>query len=162
MNTIIFELTPNSINGAIKQLKKLDREWDEKINALIKRLAEIGATKASLGFSRAIYNGEKDVSISVKKIDGGYAIIASGETVLFIEFGSGVTYGYGHPEPMEYGPGTYPSDKEHWNDPNGWWIPKAAGGGHTYGNPPSATMYHTAKDLQQEILQIAREIFHGS
>lgn len=162
MKTISFELTATSVNRAIKEIEELNAEWDRKIDTVLKRLAEIGGTKASLGFSRAVYTGDNDVAVSVEQIGNGYAIKASGEAVLFIEFGSGATYGYGHPKPMEYGPGTYPSKKGHWNDPNGWHIPKSAGGGHTYGNPPSATMYYTAKDLQGEILRIAKEVFDGS
>lgn len=161
MKKISFELNARSINSAVKELKKIDAEWDRKIDTLIKRLAIIGATKASIGFSRAVYSGDNDVSVSVEQIENGYAIKAAGEAVLFIEFGAGVTYGYGHPEPMQYGPGTYPSDKGHWNDPKGWWLPKSSGGGHTYGNPPSATMYHTAKDLESEILRVSREVFNG-
>lgn len=160
MKKIAIELNAHSINKAIKEIKKLDAEWDRKINEVLRRIAEIGATKASLGFSRAVYTGDNDVSVSVEPIENGYSIIASGETVLFIEFGSGVTYGYGHPEPMEYGPGTYPG-KGHWDDPNGWYLPKSKGGEHTYGNPPSAAMYRTGKELQQEILRIAREVFAG-
>ena len=160
MKKIAIELNAHSINKAIKEIKKLDAEWDRKINEVLRRLAEIGATKASIGFSRAVYTGDNDVSVSVEPIENGYSIIASGEAVLFIEFGSGVTYGYGHPEPMEYGPGTYPG-KGHWDDPNGWYLPKSKGGEHTYGNPPSAAMYRTGKKLQQEILRIAREVFAG-
>ena len=160
MKKITIELNPTSINKAIKDIRKLNAEWDRKIDEVTRRLAEIGATKASLGFSRAIYTGDNDVSISVEPIENGYSIIASGEAVLFIEFGSGVTYGYGHPAPMNYGPGTYPGNG-HWADPRGWWLPKDKGGLHTYGNPPSATMYQTGKELQQEILRIAREVFTG-
>lgn len=160
MKKITIELNPTSINKAIKDIRKLNAEWDRKIDEVTRRLAEIGATKASLGFSRAVYTGDNDVSISVEPIENGYSIIASGEAVLFIEFGSGVTYGYGHPTPMNYGPGTYPGNG-HWDDPKGWWLPKDKGGLHTYGNPPSATMYQTGKELQQEILRIAREVFTG-
>lgn len=158
MKKIVVELNTKSINKAIRELRRLDAEWNRKTDEVIRRLAEIGATKASLGFSRAVYTGTNDVSISVEPIENGYAIIASGEAVLFIEFGSGVTYGYGHPEPMGYGPGTYPG-KGHWDDPNGWRLPRSKGGAHTYGNPPSATMYQTGKDLQQEVLRIAQEVF---
>ena len=139
MKKIEFELNSHSIDRAIKQIRKLDAEWDRKIDTLLQRLASIGATKASLDFSRAVYTGDNDVYVSVEPIENGYSIIASGEAVLFIEFGSGVTYGYGHPAPMEYGPGTYPGEG-HWNDPKGWYLPKEKGGTHTYGNPPSATM----------------------
>ena len=160
MKKITIEPNPTSINKAIKDIRKLNAEWDRKIDEVTRRLAEIGATKASLGFSRAVYTGDNDVSISVEPIENGYSIIASGEAVLFIEFGSGVTYGYGHPAPMNYGPGTYPGNG-HWDDPKGWWLPKDKGGLHTYGKLPSATMYQTGKELQQEILRIAREVFTG-
>ena len=160
MKKITIELNPTSINKAIKDIRKLNAEWDRKIDEVTRRLSEIGATKASLGFSRAVYTGDNDVSISVEPIENGYSIVASGEAVLFLEFGSGVTYGYGHPAPMNYGPGTYPGNG-HWDDPRGWWLPKDKGGLHTYGNPPSATMYQTGKELQQEILRIAREVFTG-
>lgn len=162
MKKISLELNARSINGAIKEIKRLDAEWDRKIDTLLKKLASMGATKASLGFSRAAYSGDNDVTVSVEQNADGYVIKAAGEAVLFIEFGAGVTYGYGHPDPMQYGPGTYPSNKGHWNDPKGWWLPKSAGGGHTYGNPPSATMYYTAKELSEEILRIAKEVFNGS
>lgn len=158
---IEIELNATSINRAIKQIKKLDAEWDRKIDLLLQRLAVLGATKATLGFSRAVYTGDNDVSISVDPIENGYVIRASGESVLFIEFGSGVTYGYGHPKPMQYGPGTYPG-KGHWDDPNGWYLPKDKGGGHTYGNPPAAAMYNAGKDMEREVLRIAREVFNGS
>lgn len=87
--------------------------------------------------------------------------------MLFIEFGSGDTYGHGHPQNAEFGmgPGTYsegPNGKGHWKDPNGWWIPKSAGGGHTYGNPPAMVMYRTARELEREIQTIAEEVFRGS
>ena len=88
MKKIEFELNSYSINRAIKQIRKLDAEWDRKIDTLLQRLASIGATKASLDFSRAVYTGDNDVSVSVEPIENGYSIIASGEAVLFIEFGS--------------------------------------------------------------------------
>lgn len=161
MKKIEIELNASSINSAIKQIRKLDAEWDRKIDLLLQRLAVLGATKATLGFSRAVYTGDNDVSVSVEQIGDGYAIRASGEAVLFIEFGSGVTYGYGHPKPMQYGPGTYPGNG-HWDDPNGWYLPKDKGGGHTYGNPPAAAMYNAGKSMEQEVLRIAREVFNGS
>lgn len=173
MKKITLELTSKSINSAIRQLEKLDKEWDRKVDTLLKKVAKLGAKKASVGFSKAAYDGNNDVDVTVEKIDNGYVIKASGEAVLFVEFGAGVTYGYGHPEPMQYGPGTYPSEKgrrssadgkfyKNWEHPNGWYLPKSAGGGKSYGNPPSATMYHTARELEDEILQIAREVFNGA
>lgn len=163
MPTIKVSLNTKSIDKAIKELEDYKKSIPKKLDILCQRLAAIGATNVSLGYSRAVYTGKKDVNVSVEKTQNGYAIVAEGETVLFLEFGAGVTYGYGHPKPevdgVHMGPGTYPDGKGHWDDPKGWWTPSAAGGEHTYGNPPSAAMYQTAKDLRDIILDIAKEVF---
>lgn len=160
MNIKINVFDPASIDAAIEQLEEQKQDLKQKGRELCERLAEMGAVKVSLGFSRAFYTGLKDVSISVEPRGDGYAIIASGETVLLVEFGAGIRYGYGHPEAGKWGmgPGTYPEGKGHWDQPYGWWIP---GGDHTYGNPPSMTMYNTEKDLIREIERVAKEVFQS-
>lgn len=138
------------------------RKWqEEKARELAERLAALGATVASIRFSRAVYTGKKDVEVTVEELPNGYRVKADGESVLFIEFGSGVTYGYGHPEAGEFGmgPGTYPDGKGHWDDPKGWYLPKSAGGGHTFGNPPAMPMYEARKAIEQELPRIVKEVF---
>lgn len=144
-----------SVSRATRSLEEYAADLIEKANTVCERLATIGAVRASLDFSRAIYNGTNDVEVTVEPIDNGYAIHARGNAVLFIEFGSGTTYGYGHPEPEGYGPGTYPG-KGHWDDPNGWWYGSHE---HSYGNPPAAAMYHAKQDVLQEVQRIADEVF---
>lgn len=145
-----------SVSRAQRRLDEYFADLIEKANTVCERLATIGAVRASLDFSRAIYNGTNDVSVSVEPIENGYAIHARGNAVLFIEFGSGASYGYGHPEPEEYGPGTYPG-KGHWNDPNGWWYGNHE---HSYGNPPAQAMYNAKRDIQAEVQRIADEVFN--
>ena len=144
-----------SVSRATRRLDEYFADLIEKANTVCERLATIGAVRASLDFSRAIYNGTNDVAVTVEPIDNGYAIRATGNAVLFIEFGSGASYGYGHPEPEGYGPGTYPG-KGHWDDPNGWWYGTHE---HSYGNPPAAAMYHAKQDVLQEVQRIADEVF---
>lgn len=145
-----------SVSRAQRRLDEYFADLIEKANTVCERLATIGAVRASLDFSRAIYNGTNDVSVSVEPIENGYAIHARGNAVLFIEFGSGASYGYGHPEPEGYGPGTYPG-KGHWNDPNGWWYGNHE---HSYGNPPAQAMYNAKRDIQAEVQRIADEVFN--
>ena len=144
-----------SVSRATRSLEEYTADLIEKANTVCERLASMGAVRASLDFSRAIYNGTNDVAVTVEPIDNGYAIHARGNAVLFIEFGSGASYGYGHPEPEGYGPGTYPG-KGHWDDPNGWWYGNHE---HSYGNPPAAAMYHAKQDVLQEVQRIADEVF---
>lgn len=145
-----------SVSKAQRRLDEYFADLIEKANTVCERLATIGAVRASLDFSRAIYNGTNDVAVTVEPIDNGYAIHATGNAVLFIEFGSGASYGYGHPEPEGYGPGTYPG-KGHWDDPNGWWYGNHE---HSYGNPPAQAMYNAKRDIQAEVQRIADEVFN--
>lgn len=155
-----IDLSARGIKELQDGLKEYDKWLKQKSDELCKRLADMGAVKASLYFSRAIYTGPEDHEISVVPKDGGYAVRADGSTVLFVEFGTGLI-GYGHPEPNGMGPGTYPG-KGHWSDPNGWWLPRDKNDGHsqhTYGNPPNMPMYNTVKELEQELAIVVKEVF---
>ena len=169
MRSVTVNVTdPRSWENAGMELLSYLSDLENRANRICERLATIGATRASIDFSRAFYQGPNDVSVTVEPTNGGFAIHARGNAVLFIEFGSGATYGYGHPEPSidgeEYGPGTYPG-VGHWNDPNGWWLPKSAWGNgadqdrHTYGNPPAQAMYNAKQEVLQMVQQVADEVF---
>ena len=154
---IDIELTDASIKSGIKELR-LYKSWIiEKEAELRSRLAALGATVASIEFSRAIYNGSKDVSVRVDDTGSVAVIYAEGESVAFIEFGAGIKYGYGHPQAGEHGmgPGTYPG-KGHWDNEKGWWY---GHGQHSYGNPPAMAMYDAVQKMTEELTRIAREVF---
>lgn len=158
---IVVPLSESGIQKIQDELTVYRKWQEEKARELAERLASLGATVASIRFSRAVYTGKKDVDVTVEELPNGYKVKADGESVLFIEFGSGVTYGYGHPEAGEFGmgPGTYPDGKGHWDDPKGWYLPKSAGGGHTFGNPPEMPMYEARKAIEQELPRIVKEVF---
>lgn len=157
---IKVDLSLAGISELSKGLREYDRWLKQKSDELCKRLADMGAVKASLEFSRAIYTGVEDHEIVVEATEDGYKVSALGETVLFVEFGTGLI-GYGHPEPQGMEPGTFPG-KGHWDDQNGWWLPRDKNGGHsqhTYGNPPNMPMYNTVKELELELERVVREVF---
>lgn len=158
---IVVPLSESGIQKIQDELTVYRKWQEEKARELAERLASLGATVASIRFSRAVYTGPKDVDVTVEELPNGYKVKADGESVLFIEFGSGVTYGYGHPEAGEFGmgPGTYPDGKGHWDGPKGWYLPKSAGGGHTFGNPPAMPMYEARKAIEQELPRIVKEVF---
>ena len=149
-----IDLSSSGIKELQDGLKDYDKWLERKTNELCKRLAEMGAVKAEVNFASAYYDGNEDHVITVEPCDGGYKVRATGSTVLFVEFGSGLI-GYGHPEPHGMGPGTYPG-KGHWDDPNGWWY---AHGQHSHGNPPNMPMYNTVKELEQELARVVKEVF---
>lgn len=156
--TIKVELTNESIGSAVKELKRYAAWVAKKEAELRSRLAILGATVASIQFSRAIYNGSNDVTVRVDNTGSVAVIYAEGESVAFIEFGAGATYGYGHPQAGEFGvgPGTYPDGKGHWDDPNGWWY---GSGQHSYGNPPAMAMVRAVQEITENVTRIAKEVF---
>jgi len=158
---IKIELSNESIGNAIKEVRKYQKWVATKEAELRSRLAMLGATVASIQFSRAIYNGSNDVTVRVDNTGSVAVIYAEGETVAFIEFGAGATYGYGHPQAGQFGvgPGTYPDGKGHWDNPKGWWY---GSGQHSYGNPPAMAMYSAVQEITENITKIAREVFRAT
>ena len=155
---VIDGLSQENVANAIGEVRKYQAWILEKEAELRSRLASLGATVASIQFSRAIYNGTNDVSVRVDDTGSVAVIYAEGESVAFIEFGAGITYGYGHPLAGELGvgPGTYPEGKGHWDNPGGWWY---AHGQHSYGNPPAMAMVAARDAMVADITTIAREVF---
>ena len=158
---IKISVDTKSLNHVINTVDKKLERYTKKVNNLTRKLAEMGATKVSLGYARALYDGYNDIDVSVEESENGFDIIASGEKVLFVEFGTGITMGYGHPQAGEfgYGPGTYNPQSGNWKNPNGWYFKDTDGQKyHTYGNPPSMTMYETAKQLKEAVLETAKVV----
>lgn len=161
---ITVPLSTAGIDRLFRGIKDYDAWIKRKVAEFAERLAKYGLGYAQIRLGTAIYDGVRNSKVSIEERgENKYAIVANGDDILFIEFGAGVKYGYGHPLASkvkpEMGPGTYPDGKGYWNDPNGWWIPKEKGGGHTYGNPPNAPMYNTAQDLRAAVERIAQDVF---
>jgi len=75
-------LNPLSIMYAELQYRMLKREFDRKVDVFIARVAELGRSTADEAYGGA-------VTVTAEPIENGYAIIASGEAVGFLEFGAG-------------------------------------------------------------------------
>lgn len=100
-------LSAKGIKELNKGLKNYDKWLKQKTQELCKRLAELGVTKAELHFAEALYDGINDASVHAEKRNDGYAVVADGNAVLFIEFGAGVHYPDDHPEANGIAHGTY-------------------------------------------------------
>lgn len=151
---------PKSVSRAIKDLNEYKKWIEKKSKSLSEKLAEIGLATASLHFETAIYDGDNDVVVTAEPTKNGWKIVAEGQSVCFIEFGSGVV-GEGHPEASKYrmGVGTWSESengKGHWNDPNGWYY---AHGQKSFGNPPAMAMWEAQKEMKRRIENVAKEVF---
>lgn len=157
----IDDLSQKNLTKAIREIREYQKWVEKKETELRVRLASLGATVASIQFSRAVYSGTKDVTVRVDDTGSVAVIYAEGESVAFIEFGTGIKHGYGHPQADEFGvgPGTWSegeNGKGHWDNPGGWYF---AHGQHTYGNPPAMAMWSAVQAMTEQLTQIAREVF---
>lgn len=173
-----INLSSQSIDSAIKQLQDYRDDLDRKAKEITRRLAAIGMNYAQVAFDNAAYDGIKENDVSVFPTENGYAVVASGKTVLFIEFGAGVTYPDSHPQAAEFGMmhGTYGKGngkKETWgfygDEPgtNGEFVRKKDGSlkePHvilTHGNPAALPMYNAEQEIRSNIAKIVKEVFSG-
>lgn len=150
-----------SIAEALTTVRQYKKDFAAKERLFVKRLAEIGVSVASAGFDVADYDGTKDVTVSMTQRGKRAVVKAFGETVGFIEFGTGVKFPEWNGSGSDYTPpkhGTY--GKGLGANPKGWYFSPGSGASqHTYGNPPAEAML-TARDVMVErVVQIAREVW---
>lgn len=146
-----------SVAIAIAQLRQYEKDLRVKEDEFVRRLAEIGVSVAETGFATADYDGVNDVKVYLQKTNGGYSVVADGESVGFIEFGTGVKYPEWDNSDMEYTPpkhGTY--GKGLGANPKGWFYGHRQ---HTYGNMPAEAMRTARDEIIERVIQIAREVW---
>lgn len=149
-------------------------EFTHKVSQVAEKLADMAKEFATLNFASAVYAGYNDVKVSVNQIDATtFEVVAEGESVLFIEYGTGVRYADNHPEktPSIVPRGTYGhgrgSHKKGWhyrgvigNAPSDTQPSKTVAGAiHTYGNPANMCLYDAREETQRRINEIVKEVF---
>lgn len=173
--TIKMDLSVKAVEKAIKQIEQYKQSLSSKLKIFVERLSEIGiqSVKATMMSVAPVDRGDFDCyPLYSERGDAiqGAVIVLHGDQVAFIEFSSGITFGTsgfeGLPNNPSYGQGmgmgTYPSDKGHWNDPEGWWyIGKYGQPVHTYGIRAYAPMYNADVEMRKQLKTIAKEVFGG-
>ena len=160
--TIKMGLGVDSIDAAIAEIKVFQNDLARKESELLRRLGEIGVKEASVRFTTAMYDGVNDSSVSLEANSKGYAIVAEGRAVAFIEFGAGVYHNPGEPYPNKrpagiVGIGQYGSGK---GKRNAWGFRNTDGGiTITHGNPAAMPMWYAREEMRSKILKIAQEVF---
>lgn len=162
MKITVNPFDKKSIDNAIQLVERYKKDFEAKESEFLRRLAEIGVRVAQSGFATADYDGINDVTVSMERTNAGYSVVASGETVGFIEFGTGVKYPEWDNTGMDYTPpkhGTY--GKGLGKNPHGWWFKQNDGGKatHTYGNTPAEAMRTARDEMVENVIRIAREVW---
>ena len=169
MKIVINPFSVKSIDAAIDRVNQYKKDFEGKLEEFTRRLAEIGVTLAEVGYATSYatgvdYSEASSIVVSLQKNDNGYSVLAQGEAVGFLEFGTG------RPERnpewnsagMEYTPPARGSYGKHQGlNEWGWWFNPHDGGAaqHTYGNPPTEAMRFARDEMIANVARIAREVW---
>lgn len=159
------------ISAAIGKVEWYKQKFVQDCQTLCNRLADIGAAVARVTYEVSTYSGTNDIDVRAEPADNGCYIIASGTTVGFIEFGTGVAYPLGEFADQAGAPehGTY--GKEMGKHPSWTYIGDPGNSGQvigsidkgtlvrTDGNPPANAFPRAVKAIQENFVQVAREVF---
>lgn len=154
MRKITCELSPESCKKAIKELKAYQREIGPKLNEVCRRLAELGKEIAQ-GLFDSAGEGNGGVIVTTEPCENGWKIVASGEDVYFIEFGTGndVSEHYNASVPLYSGSWSEAHAQKYWI--NGYWY---YGGVRYEGTPAYMPMFNAEKTIRQNVKSVVKEV----
>lgn len=171
MRTVKGNISVATVDEMLGAVKEYRRWLDRKTSEFLKRLSDEGIRVARAGFKSAAYDGVNDATVSVEVRNNGVAIVAIGSSVLFIEFGTGVSYPDNHPEAGMHGMirggyGKGNGKKTIWGyygypGTNGKVTVNSKGTEVvlTKGNPANMPMYNAVKELRNRMEKIAKEVY---
>ena len=172
MKTVKVPLSQRGIDTLLREIESYTVWLKERSQVLLDRLAQAGFEVASARFAKAAYDGTNDASVSMEtRSEGVRAVVAVGASVLFIEFGTGVTYPDNHPQAAELGMKRGEYGKGHgkqsswgyYGDPGTNGVVKMKKDGSpvviTHGNPANMPMYETVKELEAMLPELVKEVF---
>lgn len=172
MKTVKVPLSQRGIDTLLREIESYTVWLKERSQVLLDRLAQAGFEVASACFAKAAYDGTNDASVSLEtRSEGVRAVVAVGASVLFIEFGTGVTYPDNHPQAAELGMKRGEYGKGHgkqsswgyYGDPGTNGVVKTKKDGSTvvitHGNPANMPMYETVKELEAMLPDLVKEVF---
>lgn len=172
MKTVKVPLSQRGIDTLLREIESYTVWLKERSQVLLDRLAQAGFEVASARFAKAAYDGTNNASVSLEtRSEGVRAVVAVGASVLFIEFGTGVTYPDNHPQAAELGMkrGEYgqghgkQSSWGYYGNPGTNGVVKMKKDGSTvvitHGNPANMPMYETVKELEAMLPDLVKEVF---
>lgn len=161
MSTIKVNLfDTESIDRAISKIKQYQAALDKKVNEIVEKLAQLGAEVVEFQY----YSTHEDYYEVSCIVNGNSSmIIAEGENVMFLEFGTGV-YTEDHTEEMETKglPVIFPGS---WSNTEGmgqfrpdhqYWFHKHV---MYQGTLPSRGFYFASKEIKEQAVGIAKKVF---
>lgn len=164
------ELSVKGIENLVNQVKQYKEGLKKANDVFVQRLAETGFVIAQSCIQNCDhYDDDKPIgALTINSISTGeiasVKLKFSGEQVLFIEFGSGITYNpVDNPLASQfgYGIGTYPN-QTHAFDKGGWSYKDDTGKWkHSKGTQATMPMYNASVTMRDRLINIAKEVYSG-
>ena len=170
---INVKLDTRSVKMAIRNIRRYEKQLDEKCALFVQKLADEGIATARLNageyghyitFTKEITNSNHAaigrliaVGTPMERIRKKQVIFV--DPLLLAEFGSGWEARV-LDNVAGVGQGTFPG-QTHAEDPQGWWYTDATTGEtvHSYGEEPTFPTHNAALSMILAINRVAREVF---
>ena len=165
---ISVSLSQKSIQDAIKEIEAYKRQFIDRNELFVRRLAELGIPVIDQNITAAQGDSDKNHNTYIKiNSFGSYSeakLVVEGKNLLFIEFGAGVHYNGSagtspHPKGEEFGYtiGSYGKGQ----GSKDFWFYYADTGEAVMSHGTEATMpvFRASQEIIQNIRRIAKEVF---
>lgn len=173
---IKVRLSDAGLRDAERQIQEYKTTLNKKAQEFAKALAQKGIDVATVRFANAQYAGDNDVTVEHDPVQtpNGFAIVAHGKAVAFIEFGTGVMHSaYGGELPDGVGEhGTY--GKENGKHKRWYYYGKSGNAGtpvkqvdgkgqlnYTDGNDAAMAMWGAVEEIASQVEATWREVWNS-
>lgn len=173
---IKVRLSDAGLRDAERQIQEYKTTLNQKAQEFARALAQKGIDVATIRFANAQYAGDNDVTVERDPVQtpNGFAIVAHGKAVAFIEFGTGVSHSaYGGELPAGVGEhGTYGEGNgqhKRWyyygeSGNAGTPVKQVDGKGqlnYTSGNEPAMAMWGAVEEMASQVEATWREVWNS-
>lgn len=173
---IKVRLSDAGLRDAERQIQEYKTTLNQKTQEFARALAQKGIDVATIRFANAQYAGDNDVTVEHDPVQtpNGFAIVAYGKAVAFIEFGAGVVHtAYGGELPDGVGEhGTYGKGNgqhKRWyyygeSGNAGTPVKQVDGKGqlnYTSGNEPAMAMWGAVEEMASQVEATWREVWNS-
>lgn len=173
---IKVKLSDAGLRDAERQIQEYKATLNKKAQEFARALAQKGIDVATVRFANAQYAGDNDVTVEHDPVQtpNGFAIVAHGKAVAFIEFGTGVMHSaYGGELPDGVGEhGTY--GKENGKHKRWYYYGESGNAGtpvkevdgkgqlnYTSGNEPAMAMWGAVEEMASQVEATWREVWNS-
>lgn len=173
---IKVRLSDAGLRDAERQIQEYKTTLNQKAKEFARALAQKGIDVATVRFANAQYAGDNDVTVERDPVQtpNGFAIVAHGKAVAFIEFGTGVSHSaYGGELPDGVGEhGTYGKGNgqhKRWyyygeSGNAGTPVKQVDGKGqlnYTSGNDAAMAMWGAVEEMASQVEATWREVWNS-